>query len=169
MGSEGGQLPAVRKDSSPGVIRRVGNAMLELALQHGIPLAKTTSELLATHKGRLDSMEALKYVYIEEGKAAAQVKSDLIKAAAQTTDPVARIQFLNSIAQVDQQIRTIKIGNQALPYIADPKPDEIGNTSTNDTKASATSEQWLDTFLHFARMRNESWRQDLLASVVSLK
>lgn len=180
MASDDDKIPVVRANSSLGVIRRCSGKLLDLVIKHGIPLAQSTSELLAAHKGRLDSVEAIKTVFIEEGRVAAQTKSELIKMAAAATDPVQKQQILLMVSQVDEQIRTIKVGEKSLSYIAEStstallidktqseKEDSVKDEKTEFTHLEVIQDQWLDTFLNYARMRNEPWREDLLARLLA--
>lgn len=151
----------------PKLVGKVSEKLIGLAVQYGIPLSQKTSELIAKHQGRLASIDALKTVFVEEARAASHAKAELIQAAAAASDPIQKQQLLQAISQVDSQLRTVHIGEASIPYIA----ERLANQDARNTVLGEAppTDQWIDTFLSYARMRNEPWRQDLFAKLLAIE
>lgn len=163
------QVPATVSSKIPARLGRACATLIKIALKHGISLSRGVSERLAEHEGRMLSEVAVKELFVEEGKVAANLKKDLMLEAARATDSLQRAQLMSTLDDVDARIRTVSILNQTLPYINAVENEKSQRENDSDADLGQPSEQWLDTFLQFARMRNEAWRQDLLARLLAIE
>lgn len=129
-----------------------------------ISRSEEASEKFAEHKARLATVDIMKEVLIGEAKIYQSAKEELLKRCI-SSDDVERVRIKRDIREIDESIRTLKIGQKALAYL--PGTNSENEASDKDTDNPIILDSWQDRFNKLAKLNNEAWREDLLARVLA--
>lgn len=133
-----------------------------------ISQSDAASEAYARHQMRLASVEAGKELLLAEVLVLTDVKKELLQqyVAADSTE---RLRIKRDMEEVAASLRQLKVGAQALSYIAtnDNKTDDPASPVGDSSAQSDVTQHWIDKFSELARTNNEPWREDLLARALA--
>ena len=121
------------------------------------------SQAHARHNARLAMVEAGKDFLKQELANYSEVSKELMSEYAEAT-PKKKLQIQRDLEYFDQRVRQINIGILAIGY-AQTNADDAENTTS--TSQEEISPHWIDKFNELAQVRNEDWRENLLARALA--
>jgi hypothetical protein len=121
------------------------------------------SQALARHNARLAMVEAGEDFLKQELANYAEASKELLSEYGEAT-PKKKLQIQKDLEYFDQRVRQINIGVLAIGY-AQTNADDPGTAKS--TAQEEISPHWMDKFNELARVRNEDWRENLLARALA--
>ena len=129
------------------------------------PLLISQSEIVSDsyvkHREKLASVEIRKELIIDEAKTLNEVRKQLLTKFTES-NAEDRIKIKKDIEYIEGNLRQLNLGQKALSYLPPPKDEQ-----SEDQTSLEITPHWMDKFNELARIRNEPWREELLARALA--
>lgn len=126
-----------------------------------ISQSEIASDSYVKHQAKLASVEIGKELIIDEAKTLNEVRKQLLTKFTES-DAEDRIKIKKDIEYIEGNLRQLNLGQKALSYLPPPNDEH-----PEDQTTSEITPHWMDKFNELARMRNEPWREELLARALA--
>ena len=126
-----------------------------------ISQSEIVSDSYVKHQAKLASVEIGKELIIDEAKTLNDVRKQLLTKFTES-NAEDRIRIKKDIEYIEGNLRQLNIGQKALSYLPPPK-----DKKTEDQTSPEIIPHWMDKFNELARVRNEPWREELLARALA--
>lgn len=126
-----------------------------------ISQSEIASDSYIKHQAKLASVDIGKELILDEAKMLNDVRKQLlIKFTESNAED--RIRIKKDIEYLEGNLRQLNVGQKALSYL----PPSADN-QTEDKPSPEITPHWMDKFNELARVRNEPWREELLARALA--
>ena len=117
---------------------------------------------MSKHYAKIAAVETAKEVFVNRQRVLDEVRKDCLSRLS-NPDASERLRIQQDLKFIDESTRQLNVGLKAFLYL--PQTDQTHEPPR--PQQDSISPHWMDRFNEFARMRVETWRQNLLAKALA--